>query len=190
MQRIYIGLLVWVFMFGFAGISNANIITQKFTNSWNVDVWDYYGDVSAMEWEYQPYLAALDNLESVELSFHIAVSGLGLGDDFRYRMSFFTGWSPAAYQFFNAEWFYHSITKSLIINENYLFTSPPLLNQWQMPLYGPNGNYYFESKSMNDSHTVNVNTKLTYNYTAIPEPSSILLFFIGMAGLVQKRDLV
>lgn len=187
MIRKYVWLVTWILMFGFVGVSNASIITQKFSNSWNINVWNYYGDVSAMEWQYQPYLSSLYNLESVELSFDIAVSNLELGDDFRYRISFFTGWSPSSSQFSDNKWFYNVTSKDLIINKTFLFTYDYNLEQWQTPLYGPNGHYYFESKSLNNSHTVNVNTELTYNYTDVPEPSTLAIFALGMIGLVSRR---
>ena len=188
-RSVSVALTFLVLMCGTIVQVHATPIVQNFENSWTVDVWDHYGYVAARQWDYQPYVASTDTLASVNLSMTILVSGITLGDDFRYRSSFFTGWSPANYQFSEDEWFYDVSNTSLLINKEYTFTSPSDLSNWTNPLYGPSGNYYFESTTFSNSHSVDVSTQLTYNSASapVPTPATIPLLGIALAALGFNR---
>jgi hypothetical protein len=140
------GLLTVMLMFGAIGQVEASSIVQNFSNSWSVKVWDYYGFVAAVEWQYQPYTASTQALTSVHLTMNISVSGITPGDTFKYRSAFATSDGPikVEYQFYNEEWFYDVLTSDLSINKDYYFTSVNDLARWTNPLYGPIGSYYWE----------------------------------------------
>lgn len=60
------------------------------------------------------------------------------------------------------------------------------LARWIDPLYGPGGIQYFESTTLNNSHRIDVSTRLVFNYDAdaapVPEPATILMFSAGLIG--------
>jgi len=151
-------------------MAQAESVEQTFDNAWSVDVWDYYGYVAAMFWKYQLY----DTLEcsqgaltDVEVQLDISLSGVTVGDDFRYEASFFTGWSPNDYQFHTSVWLL-DITGDMEISRTWVFSTPEELAEWVDPLYGPGGCHYFETTTLDWSHTVEATTVLTFTYDPAP----------------------
>ncbi|MGJ9420333.1 PEP-CTERM sorting domain-containing protein [Massilia sp. CMS3.1] len=168
--------------------AHAGLLTQEFVSEWTVSTWDYYGDVAALQWHYIPYLAwdpALGTLEKVSVS--TAVSGnKNVFEDLAIRYSFFTGWSSAAYQFYDAKVFAAGAGSFADLFEYDIAAS-----NFVAPLYLPQANYYFESRSAT-THQIAARTTLSYQYAyptevAVPEPSTVVLAAIGACAFFLGR---
>lgn len=187
-------------------IGQAGVITQTFESSWSVDVWDYYGDVSAMQWQYQPYTpwdSSLGTLTSVEILLEFAGTRVDAADTVRIRSGLFTGWNPVQYQYNQME---HVTSGELafsgILRNSY--TTPEAIAwvtnyRYFTGVYdsgaGSGGAwYYFESRTENAAHAIDVRTTLSYHYDpiSVPEPGTLGLLAMGMAcmGLARKRETV
>ena len=189
-----------IFAVGFlAGptVSQAGVITQTFESSWSVDVWDYYGDVSAMKWQYQPYTpwdSSLGTLTSVEILLEFAGTRVDAGDAVRIRSGLFTGWNPVQYQYSRMEYvtggevgFSGSLSNS--------YTTPEAIAwvtnyRYFTGVYdsgaGTGGAwYYFESRTENAGHAIAAKTTLSYYYDpiSVPEPGTLGLLLVGMVGV-------
>lgn len=165
-------LLVIILSILFCTVSHASFIhTQTFDNKWNVDVWDYSGTVSALEWgyqQYQPWNDNLGDLTEVIISLELNGTKIDANDDVNIRVSFFTGWNPNRYQYheeFTINNQQHSFTHSLqqifitpselesVTNYEY-YTGSPIGLAW----------FYFESQTLNDGHSIEATTALTFKY--------------------------
>jgi hypothetical protein len=186
------------FALGMMGGANANSIVQKFESSWSRSVWDYYGDIAAMQWHYLPYIpwdSSQGTLNKVTVETSISGIRENPAEAVRIRNSFFTGWNPASYQFYEeyqigsgqAE-FSSSTTRS------YAFD----LSSWTVYPYfsgvyvtGQQGGawYYFESRTVSVGHSISATTTLTYFYqeaAAIPVPGTLALLGLGLVGLARR----
>jgi len=170
------------------GPAHAGLLTQEFVSEWTVSTWDYYGDVAALQWHYIPYLPwdpTLGTLEKVSVS--TAVSGTKNAlEDLAIRYSFFTGWSPAAYQFYDARVFASGASSFADLFEYDIAAS-----NFVTPSYLPQANYYFESRSAT-THQIAARTTLSYQYAsatevAVPEPSTAALTAIAACALFLGR---
>lgn len=95
-------LAIGVIVLGVSSVSQAVLVTQTFSSVWTVNVWNYYGDISAMDWHYQTYTpwdSSLGTLTAVDISTQFLGTREDASDAVRIRSSFFTGWDPVNYQY-------------------------------------------------------------------------------------------
>ncbi|MDQ8198782.1 hypothetical protein QEH56_11510 [Pelagicoccus enzymogenes] len=172
-------------------VSNAATITQSFSSNWIVDPYEYENQTSAWKWHYLPYQiwdASLGELTSVTIDTEFSGKKKDQDDDLRVRISFFTGWNPADYQFSTTEWETDD-SNEFTFSNSWLFTDGLGLDNWTSYDYLPQSNYYFESRTYTDGHEISANTTLTYTYEPVPDSigsyaliSSLLL----LVGLKRK----
>lgn len=185
-------------LLGFSTIANAEVITQTFDSSWTRTVWDYYGNVSALQWHYLPYVpwdSSLGTLTKVKIDTIISGTRVNPEDAVHIRDSFFTGWDPDRFQYYS-DFYIPAGEASFSTDISTVFTEPNALSavtnyEYFTGIYnqgiGTGGAwYYFESGTKTAAHTIAAETTLSYVYepvTNVPEPRSWALVFIGMAGL-------
>lgn len=179
----------------FSGTVNAAVITQVFSSSWAIEPWDYYGDVAAMQWQYQPYQpwdAALGTLQEVRVDTQYT-GDRTTSEPLRIRYSFFSGWAPSDYQFYREFWL--PAGSSFAESESYVF-GPAQLGQWTTLGYYPPANYYFESRTVDGGHSISALTTLTFTYAqAVPEPptgglllaAALAFSLVARARVAQPR---
>jgi len=165
----------------------AGQIIQDFENSWTVGLGDYWQSDDAVAWEYQDYFLAPTNVTSVELDIFFTVSDYVEGDDLNFRTSFVTGWNPADYQLYVDRTLYDLTGSRTSFGLYYNFDELTALEDWTTSLFGNEGHYYFESTTFAGSHTIDVQTRLTYNVTKVPEPSTAALLLLGLSGLFFSK---
>ena len=171
---------------------NAGTTVQTFASSWQVSPWNYYGDIAAMQWHYLPY-APWDNSLGVlqEVRVETQFSGLReLGaEDLRIRYAFFTGWSPADYQFGRTTIVTPGASQ-FEVTESFTFSDPYQLQNWTDVTYYPPAHYYFESRTVAAGHTISAQTTLTYTFaSAVSEPTNVALLLAGglaIAGFAAR----
>ena len=181
--------------------AHAGLVTQSFTSSWTVDIWDYYGDLAAMKWHYQPYApwdTATGNLTSVVITTQITGTRADANDTVRIRESFFTGWNPVSYQFsdnlyltgdgnsFGGVWTYTYATPAAIaaVTDYQYFTG-----EYQSGAGTGGAWYYFESRTENAGHSIDATTTISYYFDSISvsEPISLFILCIGVFALREIR---
>ena len=173
---------------------NAEALIQKFSSNWSVNVWDYYGTVSALKWhylEYTPFDSALGKLTSISIVEEISGSRENSADALNIRESFFTGWNPNRYQFS------HDYSIPAGINEfsksfSYQFSAESNLASLTNYQYytgiqasGPGTGgawYYFESGTISGTHSISSETTLTYFYTQTSPVPELGVFTMLLAG--------
>jgi len=144
----------------------------------------------AWDWTYNsytPFVAGLGLLNKVVITTHIDVSEIDPHDTFQFRLALFTGWSPDQYQFYDAET-RSDVAGPFRIDETFTITDPGRLDPFIHPLYYPPlANFYFETITLNDGHTVSSTTELQYIFS--PEPSTAVLWSLGgiLGALALRR---
>jgi len=194
-------LAVAIVALGSVSVAQADLITQTFDSAWSIDVWDYYGDVSAMEWHYQAYTpwdSSLGTLTSVEIFTQVTGTRDDATDTVRIRSSFFTGWNPVKYQYSRTAFIVGGDT-SFSSSWSRSYTAPAAIAavtdyQYFTGVYdtgaGTGGAwYYFESRTEGAAHSIAATTTLSYYYDpiSVPEPGTLGLFGIGLFGLAFMR---
>lgn len=170
-------------------LANAKEITQNFSSSWSIDPWSYYGETAAIQWqylEYEPWNSALGTLTSVTVT--TSITGTRQQDEeLKYRYSFFTGWNPADYQFYR-EAVLPANSLAFSFEETFNMTSEQALAKWtRYSLFTP-ANYYFESSTLSNGHSINVSTNLIFSYTStVPEMPTVALYGLGILCLTLMR---
>lgn len=169
-----------------AAPSHAAVIRQEFVSEWTIAVWDYYGDIAAQWWRYQPYTPwdpSLGTLQKVLVTTEVTGSK-DVADALRIRYALFTGWSPNQYQLSRtyfvgagestfSQQFEHELDRDRFVDRLYL----------------PQANYYFDSRSAK-THTIKASTTLSYQYEALTEvsaPAGWSLLLAGTAALMMAR---
>ena len=170
--------------------ANAGEVSQRFLSNWTVEPWNYYGDIAAMQWhylEYEPWDSKLGKLTSVSVT--TTISGTRQeAEELKYRYSFFTGWNPADYQFYRQA-ILPASSLNFSIKESYTFSSAPELKKWENNLYFPPANYYFESRTLANGHSIVASTELQFSYvSAIPEMPTAILLGLGLLSFAFKRQ--
>jgi autotransporter-associated beta strand protein len=139
---------------------------QTFDTSWMVSPWNHYGVVAARRWQYLPYKvwdSALGTLDNVEISTVVSGSRSSTSDVQKFRYSFFTGWNPADYQFYE-EVEIPGGTSTVSWQRTQSF-SGSALSDWLTYSYLPQATYCFESTTISAAHSIVAQTTLTYGYT-------------------------
>ena len=185
MRSFVAGLLLLI-----AGQTNAAVVTQTFTSSWAIDVWNYNGDVAAMQWKYvayDPSHSSLGVLDQVRVETTITGQRALASEATRIRYAFFTGWAPDDFQL-NREFYIAGGTSSLAFSETLVYNTRNDLQNWTDYSYFPPANYYFESRTVSAGHSVDATTTLTLVYSQqVPEPSTILLVLASLLSAAAKR---
>jgi len=153
------------------GLTHASEKTQSFSSDWTVSPWDYYGDTAAMEWhyiEYEPWDTTLGELREVRVQTEILGEHESRAEDVRIRYAFFTGSSPADYQF--STHFYKPVSdKAFSISNSFVHDSPEEIQQWINYDNSSPTHYYFESRTVEAGHTISAVTTLTFIYDSLPD---------------------
>ena len=188
----------------FASISaNADVVTQTFNSSWTVDVWNYYGNVSAMEWQYLPYKpwdSSLGSLTSITVDTLISGMRVNTQDSVHIRESLFTGWNPDTFQYY-ADFYIPSGSATFSTEQKQTFSQQNgwgnILNyQYFTGIYNQGAGsggawYYFESSTLSAAHSISAVTTLLYNYDPLPIPeintNVMLLMGLGLMGFIARR---
>lgn len=165
----------------------AGQIIQDFENSWTVNLGDYWQSGDAIAWSYQDYFLAPSNVTSVELDIFFTVSDYVEGDDLNFRTSLVTGWNPTDYQLYVDRTLSDLTGSRTSLGLYYNLDEHTALENWTTSLFGNEGHYYFESTTFAGSHTIDVQTRLTYNVTEVPEPGTSALLLLGLSGLLYTR---
>ncbi|HEY5922342.1 MAG TPA: hypothetical protein VIV11_11755 [Kofleriaceae bacterium] len=154
--------------------------SQTLTDTFNVPVWDYYGNVRAQWWNYQgytPFDARLGTLRrvTVEQTLNVSVdlTALWYGDTYSFRM-IFSGdlWTGDTF----------TITEPTFTKHySYVFDQAP---NWTNPGWG----YYFESVAIRTPHVVTNTAVLTYCYEPNRRVFLTSTFYDGNFGGLAGAD--
>jgi hypothetical protein len=187
-MRQYILALLFTAL-GITAPAHAGYIQQSFNSAWTVDPWDYYGDYAAMRWHYIPYLPwdpSIGQLTEVRVRTTVEGSRTDPTESVRLRYAFFTGWAPNDYQLAQVE-FLPGDGDTFSLDRSFVYTEPYELPNWAFPQYLPQANYYFESRTVNASHSVIATTTLEFFFHEIPEPSTLALLLLPLAAVVMRK---
>jgi sugar lactone lactonase YvrE len=150
--------------------SGSREITQAFSSdSKRYDLWDYNGRVAAQGWSYTPYKVfdkSLGTLTAVKISTTITGTRDDASREIAIRQSFFTGWSPADYQFFES-FSLPAGAAAISYNKETVITDAAALAKWTTPQYvGTDqlGNNYFEAVGYGAGFTLGRRTTITFVY--------------------------
>jgi hypothetical protein len=194
-------LAIGVIVLGVSSVSQAVLVTQTFSSVWTVNVWNYYGDISAMDWHYQTYTpwdSSLGTLTAVDISTQFLGTREDASDAVRIRSSFFTGWDPVNYQYshtayivsgesnFSGSWSRSYTTSDAIAAvTNY---------QYFTGVYNAGAGtggawYYFESRTESAGHSIEASTTLSFYYDpiSVAEPNTLGLFVVTLASISFLR---
>ena len=145
-------------------------ITQSFnSDSKRYDLWDYNGRVAAQGWSYTPYKVfdkTLGTLTAVKINTTITGTRDDASREIAIRQAFFTGWSPADYQFYEG-FALPAGSTSINYNKEITITDAAALAKWTTSLYvGADGlgNNYFEAVGYGAGFTLGRRTTLTFVY--------------------------
>lgn len=184
--------------------ASASTITQTFRSNWSVNVWDYFGNVSALQWQYlgyAPFDSSLGKLTSISIVETVSGMRENSSDALNIREAFFTGWDPNRYQFYSGytiaagqndffQTFTHTYSDETALSR---LTNYQHYAGVQNSGKGSGGAwYYFESGTKTGAHSISSETVLTYVYAAaspLPEPASYTLMCMGLCaiGAVKLR---
>lgn len=185
MRTLFAGILLLIL-----GQAHAAVITQTFASSWTVGVWDYNGDVAAMQWHYVPYDpwdASLGVLNQVRVETTIIGQRDVASEATRIRYSFFTGWIPDDFQLYQ-EFYIPGGGNAFSYSETLEYDTPDDIKHWTEYSYFPPANYYFESRTVSAGHSVDATTTLTFSYTQrVPEPSTTWLVMASLISAAAIR---
>lgn len=162
-----------------------SVLTQTFSDSWRVEVWDYYGNVSALKWQYTPYTpwdSTLGTLTGVKISTNVTGQRDDSTDSVYLRTAFFTGWAPDDFQYYR-EFTIAPGDASFAFDYSITITSPVGLSDWLTYDYLPLANYYFESRTIDAGHSIDATTTLVYTYKSVPDSGSTIAL-LGSALIV------
>ena len=152
-------------------------IQESFQYSWNVSVWDYYGTVSALKWEYQafsPRGSTLGTKSLVQVEVIQNVSGsTEKSENINFRSFFFTGWSPN-YYIWSRNFALSPVNHQFSSTYHRTYKTAQELDPWvnyltNCPACGSDGNVYFESKTLTGWNNVSATIQILYTYAEVTQ---------------------
>jgi hypothetical protein len=184
-------ILILFILIGYVTPIKAGLIKQTFHSEWTIEPQDRYGEFVAWTWHYLPYEPwnpTLGQLTEVRVRTQVEGVLFDPTENIRITYGFFTGgWPSADWQLGHTE-VLAGEGSSFHLDRSFVFNESHDLQRWAYPAFLPNAAYYFDSRTDNAGHSLQAVTTLEFQYSVIPEPSTLYLCMLGVSAiLIRKR---